>query len=76
MVDHGLLKFASPLLGEKALAYNFTNEGGVDGTWRLSKNIMGLWLVQECRRTWRSHGEDLSYDEITHLAAEAHLSWR
>jgi rhamnulokinase len=60
-----------PALGEKALAYNFTNEGGVFGTWRLSKNIMGLWLVQECRRFWRSHGEDLSYDEITRLAVEA-----
>ncbi len=61
----------APALGEKALAHNFTNEGGVDGTWRLSKNIMGLWLVQECRRFWRMHGEDLSYDEITRLAAEA-----
>jgi rhamnulokinase len=62
---------SQPVLGEKALAYNFTNEGGVDGTWRLSKNIMGLWLVQECRRFWRVHGEDLSYDEITHLASES-----
>ena len=60
-----------PALGEKALAYNFTNEGGVFGTWRLSKNIMGLWLVQECRRYWSSHGEELSYDELTRLAAEA-----
>ena len=60
-----------PVLGEKALAYNVTNEGGVFGTWRLSKNIVGLWLVQECRRFWRNHGEDLSYDEITRLAAEA-----
>ena len=60
-----------PSLDEKALQYNFTNEGGVFGTWRLSKNIMGLWLVQECRRTWGHAGEDLSYDEITRLAAEA-----
>ena len=60
-----------PVLSEKALAYNFTNEGGVFGTWRLSKNIMGLWLVQECRRYWRDHGEDMSYAELTHLAAEA-----
>ncbi|MEW5871216.1 MAG: rhamnulokinase family protein [Chloroflexota bacterium] len=60
-----------PALDEKALAYNFTNEGGVDGTWRLSKNIMGLWPVQECRRTWRARGEELSYDEITRLAAGA-----
>ena len=49
-----------------ALDYNFTNEGGVFGTWRLSKNIMGLWLVQECKREW-----NLSYDELTRLAAEA-----
>jgi rhamnulokinase len=60
-----------PVLSEKALAYNFTNEGGVFGTWRLCKNIIGLWLVQECRRYWRDHGEDLTYDEITRLAAEA-----
>jgi rhamnulokinase len=38
----------------------------VFGTWRLSKNIMGLWLVQECKREW-----GLSYDELTRLAAEA-----
>lgn len=56
----------APCLDERALAYNFTNEGGVFGTWRLSKNIMGLWLIQECRREW-----GISYDEITHLAAEA-----
>ena len=60
-----------PCLTEKALEYNFTNEGGVFGTWRLSKNIMGLWLVQECKRTWVHLGEDLSYDEITLLASEA-----
>jgi rhamnulokinase len=60
-----------PALGERALAYNITNEGGVFDTWRLSKNIMGLWLVQECRRFWQAHGENLSYDEITRLAAEA-----
>jgi rhamnulokinase len=60
-----------PVLSEKALAYNFTNEGGVFGTWRLCKNIIGLWLAQECRRYWREHGEELSYDELTRLAAEA-----
>jgi rhamnulokinase len=60
-----------PCVNEKALEYNFTNEGGVYGTWRLSKNIMGLWLVQECKRTWAYQGEDFSYDEITRLASEA-----
>ena len=60
-----------PCVNDKALEYNFTNEGGVFGTWRLSKNIMGLWLVQECKRTWARVGEDLSYDEITRLASDA-----
>jgi rhamnulokinase len=60
-----------PCLSEKALEYNFTNEGGVFGTWRLSKNIMGLWHVQECKRTWAHQGNELSYDEITRLASEA-----
>jgi rhamnulokinase len=60
-----------PSLSEKALEYNFTNEGGVFGTWRLSKNIMGLWLVQECRREWTRAGEELSFDALTQLAAES-----
>jgi len=60
-----------PSLSAKALEYNLTNEGGVFGTWRLSKNIMGLWLAQECRREWSRQGEDLSYDAMTRLAAES-----
>jgi len=60
-----------PCLNEKALEYNFTNEGGVFGTWRLSKNIMGLWLVQECRREWMRQGEELSFDVLTQAAAES-----
>ena len=55
-----------PDISEQALAFNFTNEGGVFDTWRLSKNIAGLWFMQECKREW-----DVSYDEMTHLAAEA-----
>lgn len=43
---------------------NFSNEGTVQGTFRLLKNIMGLWLVQECRRDWQKQGDFLSYDEI------------
>jgi rhamnulokinase len=61
----------SPVITAKSLAYNFTNEGGVQNTIRLLKNLDGLWLVQECRRTWANRGESLSYDELTHLAAAA-----
>jgi rhamnulokinase len=62
---------SDPIVNAQSLKCNFTNEGGVNGTWRFSKNIMGLWLVQECRRTWARAGEELSYAEITQLAAEA-----
>jgi len=55
-----------PNVSPRALEYNFTNEGGVFGTWRLSKNIMGLWLVQQLKRLW-----NVSYDDITQLAIEA-----
>lgn len=60
-----------PVIDARALAYNFTNEGGVNGTYRLLKNIMGLWLVQECRRAWASQGQDLSYPELIALAQQA-----
>ena len=53
-----------PVINAETMRYNFTNEGGVAGTTRLLKNIMGLWLVQECRRTWARNGRELSYQEI------------
>ena len=52
------------ILSEKALAYNVTNEGGLDGTYRLLKNIMGLWLVQQCQRTFAARGRDLDYPSL------------
>ncbi|MFZ6030002.1 MAG: rhamnulokinase [Chloroflexota bacterium] len=60
-----------PVIDERSLAFNLTNEGGVDGTFRLLKNINGLWLVQEARRTWAAQGEQLSYDTLTQLAEQA-----
>lgn len=60
-----------PLINEKTLQYNYTNEGGVGGTIRFLKNIMGLWLVQECRRHWQREGKEFSYAELTSLAAAA-----
>jgi rhamnulokinase len=65
------VELPAPLVDEKALAYNFTNEGGVGGTVRLLKNIMGLWLVQECRRAWERAGQNYSYEELMNLASAA-----
>lgn len=60
-----------PALGPAALRYNFTNEGGFDNTYRVLKNISGMWLVQECRRSWLRAGRDWSYAELTERAASA-----
>jgi rhamnulokinase len=65
------IEIAEPIINERALEYNFTNEGGVCGTFRFLKNIMGLWLVQESRREWQRQGDDYSYDDITKMASEA-----
>ncbi|MEW6180601.1 MAG: rhamnulokinase family protein [Chloroflexota bacterium] len=60
-----------PVVNDEALNYNFTNEGGVENTWRLSRNVMGLWLIQECRRTWISQGLAFDYEEMSRLASRA-----
>jgi rhamnulokinase len=52
-----------PVVDAQALAWNFTNEGGV-GAFRLLKNIMGLWLVEGCRRSWEREGRWPGYDAI------------
>jgi len=59
------------ILSDRALELNVTNEGGIDGTYRLLKNIMGLWLVQECRRSFERGGRPLGYDDLMKLAGEA-----
>ena len=64
-------ELSGPVINEQSLAFNFTNEGGVCGTFRFSRNIMGLWLVQESRRKWTHQGEEFSYDELTQMASQA-----
>src|SRR5438552_1322609 len=61
----------APLINDKAQEYNFTNEGGVGGTIRFLKNIMGLWLVQECRCAWERETKTYSYEDLTRLAEAA-----
>ncbi len=60
-----------PIVSSEALEYNFSSYGGAGGSFLPWKNIMGLWLVQECRRVWAEAGKPLSYDELTKLAGEA-----
>jgi rhamnulokinase len=65
------VEIPQPIVSEKCLALNFTNEGGVGGSIRLLKNIAGLWLVQECRRIWNLGGQNWHWDDLNRLAAEA-----
>jgi rhamnulokinase len=60
-----------PVINEKCLALNFTNEGGVGGTVRLLKNISGLWIVQECRRAWNRAGGHFGWEDLNLLSAAA-----
>jgi sugar (pentulose or hexulose) kinase len=60
-----------PYINDKTFEHNFTNEGGVEGTIRLLKNVVGLWLVQECKRQWEKDGQDYSYAELADMAREA-----
>ncbi|MDB5335945.1 MAG: rhaB [Planctomycetaceae bacterium] len=59
------------VLSQQALQRNVTNEGGIDGTYRLLKNIMGMWLVEECRRSFDRHGRPLDYPEMVRQAEAA-----
>lgn len=65
------IELAEPLINDRVAELNFTNEGGVGHTIRCLKNIAGLWLVQECRRSWQRAGQEYSYAELTQRANEA-----
>jgi rhamnulokinase len=53
-----------PLITSDVAAANFTNEAGVFGTVRFLKNVMGLWILESCRREWNAAGLGLPYDEL------------
>ncbi|MEO7317365.1 MAG: rhamnulokinase family protein [Chthoniobacteraceae bacterium] len=59
------------ILTPDVLARNLTNEGGIDGTYRLLKNIMGLWLVQQCKRSFAASEKSYDYPELVRLAEAA-----
>jgi rhamnulokinase len=59
----------APVVTPEALRLNFTNEGGVNGTTRLLKNVMGLWMLQGCRNCWSARGQSADYRELVELAA-------
>ncbi len=60
-----------PALTDSVYEANFSNEGTVQGGYRPLRNIMGLWIIQECRREWRHQGQNLSWDDIVRAASAA-----
>ncbi len=64
------IEIQKPIISDMALKLNFTNEGGVEGTFRFLKNIMGLWLLQECRKIW-ARDKQVSYKNLTDAAMTA-----
>ncbi len=60
-----------PIISEQVFQANFTNEGGVEGTTRFLKNIMGMWLIQETQRIWAEQGTEYSWPDMVELARKA-----
>ncbi|WP_328907716.1 rhamnulokinase [Streptomyces sp. NBC_00234] len=65
------LELDGPVLSDRSRAANFTNERGVDGTVRYLRNIMGMWLLEECRRSWEREGSAPSLADLLADAARA-----
>ncbi|MBM4413700.1 MAG: rhamnulokinase [Chloroflexi bacterium] len=65
------MEVPAPVVSAQARAVNFTNEGGINQTIRLLKNIAGLWLLQECRRSWQRQGHSYTWEDLLAQAAMA-----
>ena len=66
----------APVITARSRDLNFTNEGGVSGTFRLLKNIGGLWLLQACRRVWAEREERWSYEDLVDAARDDRYAFR
>ena len=60
-----------PLSDVAVMKANYTNEGGINGTTRLLKNIMGLWMINECKREWDRRTDAVDFPTLVKMAAEA-----
>lgn len=66
------LELNKPMINQKAMSKNFTNEVGVEGSIRFLKNITGLWLLEKCKDHWeKEQQEELSYEELDNKASKA-----
>jgi rhamnulokinase len=59
-----------PVITERSEALGYSNEGGAAGKIRLLKNLMGLWLLQECRRHWELEGQSFTWPQLQAMAEQ------
>ena len=65
------VELPQPVCDEGVMRANYTNEGGVDGSIRVLKNIMGLWIIQECKREWDRRSDAVDFAELVEMAMSA-----
>ncbi len=65
------VEWPRPVINDQARSLTFTNEIGHGNSVRLLKNIVGLWIVQECRRHWAKEGRNHDFAALERLAADA-----
>ena len=65
------LELKNAIITDESYSANVTNEGGYENTYRLLKNIMGLWVVEQCRTTWQGQGKDYSYEQLSDMVQSA-----
>lgn len=65
------VEVSEPVITPQTEKFNLTNEGGIEGTTRLLKNITGMWIVEQCLAEWRKQGRNYTYPEMVCLAEGA-----
>jgi rhamnulokinase len=65
------VELPGPVITDQSRELSFTNEVGFGGTIRFLKNIVGMWIVEECRREWAGQGKNYDYRTLDQMAAEA-----
>lgn len=68
------IELPEPKITEESAKLNYTNEGGVDGTTRFLKNITGMWLLEQCRASWKREGKEYSNPEIMQMMQQSEPS--
>lgn len=64
------MEFTSPIINQQSMQYNFANELGIEKTVRFLTNISGLWFLDQCKRCWEKQGQEVSFQELSRLAAQ------